>query len=307
MSKTTNRLGRGLNALISPRDLQTADRIHETLATADAGQLRHIAVEQIVPNPKQPRSGFDDATLRDLADSIRANGILQPVIVRSLPDQRFELVAGERRWRAAKLAGVKTIPATVRELSDGDSFTTALIENLQREDLGPLERSAAYQHYLDTFGGTVEDLAARLNESRANISNYLRLLKLRPEICYMLGTGELAMGQARAIAGIVDPQRQLAVARLATRRNLSVRQVEALAKVEAERQGTSKADPQPAEPVPQHRHVADVEQSLSRSLGLRVRLHPGKKKNSGRVVVFYSNLQEFDRIAEHLGGQANLE
>jgi ParB family chromosome partitioning protein len=220
-------------------------------------------------------------------------------------DGQFEIVAGERRWRAAKLAGLETVPALVREFSDAQAFETALVENLQREDLAPLERAAAYQHYLDTFGGTIEDLAARMSESRANISNYLRLLKLQPEVCYLLGSGELSMGHARAVAGVNDPQRQLAIAKLAARRNLSVRQVEELARTANE---PSQSPPEPTPEVKaQRRHMGTVAETLSKSIGLRVRLVPGRKKNSGRVIITYGTLEEFDRIAERLGGDVHLE
>lgn len=307
MSKPSNRLGKGLNALITPREPQaTAAAGPPTPTAPDPSQIRQLPIDQLTPNPRQPRTGFGDADLRELAQSIRANGLLQPVVVRTTGDQAFELVAGERRWRAAKLAGLQTIPAIVRELSDAQSLELALIENLQREDLDPLERAAGYQRYLESFGGTIEDLAARLSESRASISNYVRLLKLRPEICYMLGRGELGMAQARAVAGITEPHRQLAIARLAARRNLSVRQVEALARSSTTPSPTADR-PQAATPDARKHHLADVERSLSKALGLRVRLYPGRRKNSGRLVISYNSLEEFDRVAERIGGKVTLE
>ncbi len=329
MSKPANRLGRGLSTLIPTRDIAVrpsvasgelptrngsrAAAVERATAADRANEVRELPIEALTPNPRQPRATFREESIRELADSIRANGLLQPVIVRATAtDDRWELVAGERRWRAAKLAGLATLPAIVRELSDSESLQLALVENLQREDLAPLERAAAYQHYLDTFGGTIEDLAARLSESRANISNYLRLLKLRPEICYMLGAGELGMGQARAIAAIVDPQRQLALAKLAARRNLSVRQVEELAR----QAGTSEAGASPSSertpaepsefPSGQRQHLSELEAALSKALGIRVRLYPGRRKNAGRVVIAYKNLEEFDRIAERLAAGAPL-
>jgi ParB family transcriptional regulator, chromosome partitioning protein len=307
MARPHNRLGKGLDALITPRTNLVSSPLETAPGRAATGALRQIPLDQIVPNPHQPRATFDEATLGDLAASIRADGIVQPIIVRATGDHTFQLVAGERRWRAAKLAGLATVPGIVRELSDAQAFHTALIENLQREDLAPLERAAAYQHYLDSYGGTIEELATTLAESRANVSNYLRLLKLRTEICYMLGAGELGMGQARAIAGIPDQQKQLAIARLAARRNLSVRQVEELAR---------RADATPANQEPEaqrtplnasRQHLSSVEQALGKAIGLRVRVRAGRKKNSGRVVISYANIEEFDRIAERIGGSANLE
>jgi ParB family chromosome partitioning protein len=301
MKKNPNRLGRGLSALITPP--AEAPQI----ITDHSVQLRQLPVDAIAPNPRQPRTAFNETSLAELTDSVRTSGIIQPVVVRMKGADQYELVAGERRWRAAKAAGLLTIPAIVRELSDAEAFSTALVENLQREDLGPLERAAAYQHYLESFGGTIEDLARRLSESRANISNYLRILKLRPEICYMLGTGELGMGQARAIAGVDDLERQLAIAKLAARRNLSVRQVEALSRNATDGKPAESPPQEPAQPDPYRLHLGHVEQALCKAVGLRVRLHHGKKKNSGRVVIFFDTLDEFDRIAERLGGNASLE
>jgi len=308
MAKTTSRLGKGLSALIPAHDatVTQAHAPHPT-PTLDPSHVRHLPIDQITANPNQPRTTFDDASISALAESIRARGILQPVVVRSTGDHTYELVAGERRWRAARLAGQQTIPAMVRELSDAESFETALIENLQREDLGPLERAGAYQHYLDAYGGTIEDLANRLSESRANISNYLRILKLCPEICFMLGRGELSMGHARAIAGIADAPRQIAAARLAVRRNLSVRQVEDLARSAETTATETSANSKGNLVATDKRHFADVEQALTKALGLRVRLYAGRRKNSGRVIISYANLDEFDRSAERLGASAHLE
>lgn len=304
--KPASRLGRGLSSLIpatpGPSGLGPA-----VPPLPDAGHIRDLPVETIVPSPHQPRSSFDAQALEELAASIRSNGVVQPIIVRSLDDGGYRIVAGERRWRAAKLAGLATVPAIVRELTDAQSFELALVENLQRQDLAPLERAAAYQHYLETYGGTVEELAQRLGESRANISNYMRLLKLGPEICYMLGAGQLGMGQARAIAGVSDPQRQLALARLAARRNLSVRQVEELAKAADAVAQSAVAAAAPTDSGASRRHLDELESALSKATGLRVRVYQGRRKNSGRVVIHYGNLEEFDRIAERLAGDAHLE
>lgn len=309
MAKNLNRLGKGLNALVTSTEPATASikpPSPPALGETPQQQILDIRIDAIRPNPRQPRTTFDQPSLNELADSIRNNGLLQPLLLRRTTDGAYELVAGERRLRAARLAGLTTVPATVRELSDSQSFEIALVENLQREDLGPLERAAAYQQYLETFGGTVEDLAKRLCESRANISNYMRLLKLHPEVCYLLGNAQLGMGQARALAGITEPHKQLAIARLASRRNLSVRQVEELVRRSTADEST-KVGTDPREPQADRTHLSDVEKALSRELGLPVRLRPGRKKNSGRVVIRYTTLDEFDRIAERLGGRVHLE
>jgi len=322
VNKPTNRLGRGLSALIPSRDSKpsTVPAAPPASPVASAsGLVTRIPVSSILPNPNQPRTTFDDTSLSELAESIRANGVIQPIIVRIAktsatkkpagfpPTQQYELVAGERRWRASTLAGVPTIPAIIRDVTDAQSLELALIENLQRADLGPLERASAYQHYLDAFGGTIEDLAAKLSESRANVSNYLRLLKLRPEICYMLGSGELGMGQARAVAGITDSARQLAVAKLAARRNLSVRQVEELARTDLSTSVPRETPPPTSDAELRNKHFTDVGNTLSKQTGLRIHLYPGRKKNSGRVVITYKSLEEFDLIAQRLGGKTTVE
>ncbi len=311
MSKSSApRLGKGLGALLAHRVAPIGDEAHPVALPADsaassADAVRLLPLDHIDPNPRQPRTHFEETQLQELAASLRSSGVLQPIIVRPKPDGRFELVAGERRWRAAGLVPLAEIPALVREYTDAEAVEIALIENLQREDLTPLERARAYEQYLTTFGGTPENLADRLAESRSNVANYLRLLRLPDEIRRMLDSGQLSMGHARAIVGLDDVQRQVAIARLAARRNLSVRQVEELA-----RRATAAvpvAAPRDVTPPADDRHRNNVEDTLSRSLGLRVRLYPGRKKNSGRVVISYSNLEEFDRIAQALGGSAALE
>jgi len=309
MSKATPRLGKGLSALIRPR---TGASLPDGSATSigdaagpgrsDPNRLTLIPLERIRRNPNQPRTTLDEAGLQQLADSIRQSGVLQPILVRHAASGQFEIVAGERRWRAAEIAGLEEIPALVRELTEAESFETALIENLQREDLGPLERARGYQQLIDSLGVTPEEVGGRLGESRANIANYLRLLRLTDEVQRMICAGELGMGQARALAGITSPQRQLALASLAARRNLSVRQVEALARQAAD---TDTRDERPRRS--EDAHYCDVERSLCKAIGLRVKLYPGRKKNSGRVVIHYASLDEFDRVAERMGVQPSSE
>ncbi|MBU0639440.1 MAG: ParB/RepB/Spo0J family partition protein [Planctomycetes bacterium] len=302
MSKPVSRLGKGLSAIIGPRDGSQLGGPASTPAPDEDGLARAIPIDRIRPNQHQPRSRFDETSLAELTRSIEAKGVLQPIVVRPTNDGQYELVAGERRWKAARAAGLQSIPATIRLVTDAESLELALIENLQREDLGPLERATGYQQYLDTFSVTAEELAQRLSESRANISNYLRLLRLQPDIRKMIDTRELGMGQARAIAGVAQSERQLALARLAIRRNLSVRQVETLA-----RDQTSTPAHKSREIHPAARHIENVATTLSHSLGLKVRLFSGKKKNSGRVVIHYNSLEDFDRIAQRIGGRATLE
>lgn len=305
MAKSPNRLGKGLNALVSRREPAVGPAGNGAEPTTNVTDyIQRIPVNKIRPNPRQPRTAFDEDALQELAASIKLHGVLQPVVVRTRGGD-FELIAGERRLRAAQIAELEHLPAIVRDVTDDQSLELALVENLQREDLGPLERAAAYQQYLDAFGGSIEGLARRLSESRANVSNYLRLLKLNPEVCFMLGRGELGMAQARCLAGVVDQQRQLALARLAARRNLSVRQVEDLVKREEER-SEGGVEPTDRGSDGQQHHLRHVEEELSKALGQRVRLYPGRRKNSGRIVISYGNLDEFDQIATRLGVKPDM-
>jgi len=302
MRKPTSRLGRGLTTLI-PTPTSSETKAEDMSRGGDV--VTHIPIDSVRPNPRQPRTSFSEASLAGLAESIRTNGVVQPIIVRHV-EQGYELVAGERRLRAAKMAGMQIIPAIIRYLGDRDALELALIENLQREDLTPIERATAYRNYLEEFGGTVDDLAKRLGESRANVSNYLRLLSLDPEVCYMLGAGELSMGQARAIAAIEDRQRQIALAKIAVRRNLSVRQVENLV-----RQLTSEAGREERswtiQSVATRRHCEQIAQAFSKAIGMPVRVFAGRKKNSGRVVISFRNLEEFELLAGRLGVSLKME
>lgn len=310
MTKPASRLGRGLSALI-PAKTGTAAASPPTESAAlapDAGQVRDIAYDRIHPNARQPRSTFAELPIEELADSIRANGVLQPIIVRPSGPDRYEIVAGERRWRASQMAGRRTVPALIRDLSDAEAVEIALLENLRREDLSPLERARAYQRYIDEFGVTTEELATKLSESRSNVANYLRLLRLSPEVLTMLGAGELTMGHARAIAGLTNSERQLALARLASRRNLSVRQIETLAQQDGPIDEHSQVAHAPAASILRtDRHLDAVAKAFSKALGVEVTINSGKKKNSGRIVIAYDNLDDFDRVAERIGVRSSLE
>ena len=301
MSKSAPRLGRGLSAIVGSHPAPAPAAPPPAASAEPTGAPRELPIDHISPNPRQPRVHFGESALQELAESIRVHGIVQPVVVRPVAGDRYELIAGERRFRAAHIAGLKTIPAVIRPCSDTEALELALVENLQREDLNPLERARAYRTYLDEIGTSIEELAGRLGESRGNVSNYLRLMNLSTDIQAMITTGELAMGQARAVAGITDPKRQLAVALMAVRRNLSVRQVEELAKEPPASRERPPANDGTA------RHLAEVEGQFTRSLGLTVKLFPGRRKNSGRIVIRYNSLEEFDRVSERLGGGSTSE
>jgi ParB family chromosome partitioning protein len=221
-------LGRGLAALIPT----PAEDGSETTARVAGGGLRMLDIESIHPSTRQPRKQFDDAKLDELAETIRNQGIIQPLVVRSRDKGGFELVAGERRWRAAQRAGLHPVPAVVRETSEAQAFELALVENLQREDLNPIEEAEAFQYMVAEHGHTQESLASRVGKDRSTVANALRLLKLPPAVRAMVREGRLNMGHARALLGLESDHSIERLARQAASRGLSVRQVESLVKRE---------------------------------------------------------------------------
>ena len=275
-------LGRGLGALI-PSEV-----------TGDPGSaLLEIPLSRIIPNSFQPRRHFDEEHLVSLTASIRELGVLQPVLVRPAADDRYELVAGERRWRAAKRAGLQTIPALVRQVNDDASLEQALVENLHREDLNPLEEAAAYQQLIEDFHLTHEELAVRVGKSRAAISNTLRLFQLPPTIQRLVAEGQLAEGHARAMLGTPDRAFQEALAKRAVNEGLSVRAVE-----DAVRARNQVAEGAAAPATPSRRlrppGLLELEELLCQHLDTRVKVEMGPKK--GRVVVEFATLEDLERI-----------
>jgi ParB family transcriptional regulator, chromosome partitioning protein len=276
-------LGRGLGALI-PR--QAAEG-----GPDDDAVLLDLPIGDIVPNPNQPRSHFDEETLEALTGSVRELGVLQPVLVRDLGAGRYELVAGERRWRAAKRAGLASIPAVVRESHGAASLETALVENLHRQDLNPLEEAAAYRQLLDDFGFTHEELARRVGRSRPALSNALRLFQLSPSLQRLVADGRLSAGHARALLPLADPGAQEALARKAIAEELSVRQVEEA--VRARVGGRPRRGPKAPE-TPRPPGLLELEELLSDRLSTRVSVTMGAKR--GRVVIDFATLEDLERI-----------
>jgi ParB family chromosome partitioning protein len=243
---------------------------------------------------------MDPIALRELAASIKASGVLQPVILRAGPQGRFELVAGHRRTEAARLAGLDHIPALLRsDASEEQQAEWALVENIQRQDLNAIERAKAYRSYVDKFHLTHVQAAERLGEDRATISNFLRLLELNPGVQDLVARGLLSAGHAKVLAGVTDVARQDALANRTVAEGFSVRKLEELA---------SQLAPPPAETteVAAHKrtlqakspHVVELEQDLSRKLGTKLRIFPSKRKNTGKITIQYFSLDEFDRIVE---------
>jgi ParB family chromosome partitioning protein len=279
-------LGKGLGALI-PTGPGEQD---------DDAQLRELPISQIEPNRFQPRGTFDEELLVSLAASIRAVGVLQPVLVRPSGPDRFELIAGERRWRAARRAGLQTIPALVRHTEDGRSLEHALVENLHRADLNPLEEAAAYQQLIEEFDHTQEEVANRVGKSRSAVANTLRLLHLPPGIQRLVQDGQLSAGHARALLGTPDRTFQEDLAHRAVREGLTVRQVE-----EEVRRHASGADAEaptsraPATPgVARPAAILELEELLADLLDTRVQISVGAKR--GRLVVEFATLEDLERI-----------
>ncbi len=330
MSQPASRLGKGLSALIRSKPTTSTNppadeaglRRHaagevdshaqppsaspeRSEDDARGERVQSIRIDLVRPNPRQPRVSFDEVRLAELAESIRISGVIQPILVRSADGGGFELIAGERRLRAARMAGREDIPAIVRNMSDAESVEAALVENLQREDLGPLERAGAYQQYIETYRVSPEELAERLGESRSNVVNYIRLLKLSPELREMLERAELSMGHARALAGIVDATQQLALARMAARRNLSVRQVEALAQRTPHAAASSGQGD--SERTGAQRHFRLMAEAFSKALGAKVDLIAGRGRNCGRIVIRFDSLEQFEHICERLDVPPRLD
>lgn len=320
MQKPRSRLGRGLSSLIavpqvaestppnvapaSPAEVpapSTPAPAHTSPGAgsfAEAIKLRNsapeeIPLERIKPNPHQPRRSFNETTLRELAESIRHSGLIQPVVVRMVKGG-YELVAGERRWRAAALAGLATIPIILREADELLQAELALIENIQREDLNPIDRAQAYRTLMNKLHVTQAELATRLGEDRSSIANYLRLLDLGEPVRDQVRDGSLSMGHAKILAGIDDPAEQERLAKLVRVGQLSVRALEKLIQEAPTEKTAPKAKPMSA-------HLQELEQSIARQLGMRVQLRTGSQKGKGRLVIHYHSLDQFDDLVQRLG------
>lgn len=303
MTKRTG-LGRGLGALLPGAGEQASPQ--PGTATAQPGSappdeasqaarlgLTEIDVGQIHPNPRQPRTVFRAEDLEDLANSIREQGVLQPVVVRPRAEGGYELLVGERRLRASKLAGATRVPAIVREADDRQMLEQAIVENVQRANLDSLEEGYAYKNLIELFELTQEETARRVGKSRVHVTNTLRLLELPEEVKLLISGGRLQAGHGRALLQIKDTEKQIAVARRAADRGLTVRQVEELAR-------RGEAMSAPADPESRKRRYPDLEESLSDHLGTEVRIEAGRGK--GRVLISFGDRDDLHRIVELLLG-----
>lgn len=311
-----SRLGRGLSSLIlnsavsgGQQSTYTPVSPGEPHAAASVGShasgrsVSEIPIQDIGPNPYQPRRAFGQDQLAELAASIKREGVLQPLLVcraGEQADQPYLLIAGERRLKAAVLAGLGAVPCIVREASAAQMLEWALVENIQRVDLNPIERALGYQRYIDAFSLTQAEVAHRVGQARATVANHLRLLDLCDEIQEMLAEGALSLGHGKVLAALVgEPGAQLQLGRKAVAEGLSVRRVEKLLAIAKGREG--KGDGKSRASCAKPAYLVDLEERLCQRVGTRVRILPGRAKHSGRVVVDYYSLDDFDRIAALLG------
>jgi ParB family chromosome partitioning protein len=310
-SRSSRRLGRGLASLMpapvdatpSPSPAAAPPPREAAISAADEASVREglveLAIEQIIPNPSQPRRDFDEAALQSLATSIEASGLLQPVIVRPAPGHpdQYELVAGERRWRAARLAGLTTIAAIVRNTNNQQSAELALVENVQRLDLNPMERAEAFASLVERFHVSHQDVASRVGLDRSSVANLIRLLQLPVDVQDLIRSGTLGLGHGKALAGVTDPQHCSTLAARCASGQWSVRKLEQ----EAARLRDGGGDRPTAPARERPPHVVDLENRLAKHLGTSVRLHESRKKGRGRIVIAFYDLDQFDGILQKLG------
>lgn len=291
-------LGRGLSALLADAMVDEAPRPATATAPAPAPRTANtVPIERIHPNPNQPRRDFDEKDLQDLAASIREKGVIQPLILRPHPTDagEYQIVAGERRWRAAQLAGIHELPALVRELDDTEVLELAIIENIQRADLNPLEEAQGYRQLMDRFGHTQERLGEVLGKSRSHIANLLRLLTLPDPVLDLLRAGKLTAGHARALVTAPHPE---ALARQVVERDLSVRQTEQLARTAAQPPAGPRQTPQRT--TAKDADTRALEEDLTASLRLKVSIEHRPGQQSGEIRIRYGTLEELDGLCQLL-------
>lgn len=282
---TRKRLGRGLDGLLPA-----------TPAALESISGNTASIEELHPARTQPRTRFDPESLSELAASIREHGVLEPIVVRERDAGGFEIIAGERRWRAAQQAGLKEVPIFVLELSDQSAFEAALVENLQREDLNPIETAKAFQRLIEQFGYTQEAIAAKVGKERSTVSNALRLLRLPPEVTDLLEAGDLSEGHGRALLAAPDVGTMRKLARTATSQRWSVRETERQVKIATRGNGASSTS---TAAKPKSANVLDLESRLSRAVGSTAKIHE-KSKGRGELRISFSSYEELDRIIAEL-------
>jgi ParB family chromosome partitioning protein len=291
--KRRNALGKGIESLLGPRP----QAVTIAAAAEPTGEPLEIPLGRIDRNPNQTRTTFDEAKLAELAQSIAATGVVQPIVVREIPGGRYQLIMGERRWRASQIAGKATIPAIVRQVNDEQSMEMTIVENLQRADLNPMEQARAYERLSREFNLTQEEMARRTGKDRASVANFLRLLKLTKSIQNLVEDGSLSFGHARALLALESSKNLTDAVEHILEGHMSVRQTEAMvsAMLNPERRPAKQA----AAPPPQDPNVHEAQDRLQRRLGLKV--HIEDKKGKGKVIIEYAGIDDFDAILSALG------
>ncbi len=294
MSAKKRGLGRGLNALLreTNHEASSSESNNTEQDLGDYATLKKLPVELIQRGQYQPRRDIEPEALEELAASIRAQGVMQPIVVREIAPQKYELIAGERRWRATQLAGLDTIPALVRKLSDETALAMALIENIQREDLNAMEEAIALHRLQTEFELTQQEVATAVGKSRSTIANFLRLMSLPKETQVLLERGDIEMGHAKALLGLPQDQ-QAAAARWVVAKGLTVRETEALVARQLE------GDNQNKEQLKQDPNIKALETELASKLGAKVQIQHGRK-GKGKLVLAYNSLDELDGILAHI-------
>jgi len=288
-------LGKGIRSLLSSidSDLKNTAGSLKPQAVEEATGILRIPVEQIVTNPKQPRKDFDETTLQELAQSIKLHDIIQPITVSKLAPNKYQLISGERRWRASKLAGVKDIPAYVRQANDQQLLELALLENLQREDLNAMEVALSYKRMMEELSHTQEQVAERMGKDRSTVTNYIRLLKLPPDIQVAVRNGEISMGHARALINVDTIDKQLFVFEEIKSKGLSVRQTETLVRnLYKEADGSKKVETESLPPT-----YKKIEDKLASHFSTRVKMKHSKN-GSGQISFDYYSLQELNKLLD---------
>jgi ParB family chromosome partitioning protein len=287
-------LGKGLDSLLPRAQMPAAPA-----AEQEGGKPREIPLDQIDRNPFQTRTHVDEAQLAELAASITANGVVQPILVRPLANGRFQLIAGERRWRASQLAGKPTIPAILRQVSDEQAMEITIVENLQRADLNPMEQARAFERLSREFHMTQEQMAQRTGKDRATVANFLRLLKLPTGVQGRVEAGEITFGHARALLAFEHAEEMEKAAQRAISLSLSVRQLESYVQGLLHPERKEKKEPKPEQPIDPN--VREAQDRLQRALGLKVAIED--RNGRGRVIIEYARLEDFDTLMDQLAAK----
>ncbi len=304
MSEVKKRgLGRGLGALLPGGSLSSPTPVMAQASVAELPARSRVyfaaGIEDLYPSPEQPRRRFDDVKLDELADSIKVHGIIVPLVVRPRPDGGYYLIAGERRWRAAQRAGLHEIPVVVQDVAEGEALERALVENLQRADLGPLEEAAAFQRLVDEFGLTQDEIGGRIGKDRSTVANTMRLLKLPAAVRQLVEDDALTMGHARALLGLDSAEAIEIAARKVIGKQLSVRATEELVKKTRDPESIRPPRPAPA-PLAKSASVRDLEERLTRALGGPVTITEDEPGKAGQIQIRYMNLDHLERLLDRL-------